>query len=168
MINWHDLFEYRDGALYWKMLSELSPRHRGKRAGSIISSIGYLGVGYRGKIYLVHRVVWEMHNGPIPKKNKVDHINRDRVDNCIENLRLVNNKQNAQNSGIRSHANKTSKYKGVYFYKRVGKWISRIQSGPKVHCLGYFVNEDDAARAYNKKALELNGDYAFLNEVPHG
>lgn len=162
--KWEDLVIYCNGQLQWKHLPELSPRHRGKKAGHMIRSIGYFGIAYRRKIYLVHRVIWELFNGPIPSGRKIDHINRIRTDNRIENLRLVDNYANSQNQSKRKGT--SSKHKGVYFYKRVGKYLARLHHRDKIYYLGYFENEDDAGLAYNEKAREVFGEYASLNVIP--
>ena len=61
--------------------------------------------------------------------------------------------------------NKTSKYKGVHLRKDTNTWIAQIRFSNKLHYLGIYENEMDAAIAYNKKASELFGDFASLNVV---
>jgi hypothetical protein len=93
-----------------------------------------------------------------------DHADRDAKNNQKYNLREAN----ASTNGINREKfhNSVSKYKGVTWVGRDGKWSSRIRFQNKVHSLGYFLKEKDAALTYNKKALELFGDRAVLNEVP--
>ena len=92
------MFEYRDGNLYNKV-------HRGYQApiGAIVGSIndkGYILTKIKGKGLKVHRIIWEMHNGQIPKGMQVDHINEKRNDNRIENLQILTSKQNISRSKI--------------------------------------------------------------------
>lgn len=99
----------------------------------------------------------------------VDHINHDTTDNRISNLRVCTRDQNTQNS--RGKKKRKSKFKGVYLdSKRKGfslkkPWRASIKHNGSVYRLGYFSNEEAAALAYNEKAKELFGEFAFLNEV---
>ena len=105
-------FEYRDGELYYK--DKTSPFSRiviGDKAGHIGAG-GYFRVQLFGKKYLVHRIIWEMFNGEIPKGLQIDHINGIRDDNRIDNLRLVTNGQNQLNARLKL-SNKIG-IKGVY------------------------------------------------------
>jgi len=88
-----------------------------------------------------------------------DHINGNRLDNRKSNLRLVTNQQNLCNRGKAS--NNTSGYKGVSFQCK--KWYAKITSFGKQHHLGSFKEKIDAARAYDKAAKELHGEFARLN-----
>ena len=97
------------------------------------------------------------------KKLVVDHINHNGLDNRKENLRTVTRAKNHQNR--RPLVGGTSSYKGVCWHKRDKKWISQIKSAGKKVWIGAFSCEHQAALAYNKKALELWGEHAFLNEV---
>jgi hypothetical protein len=100
-----------------------------------------------------------------PQKGKVtDHRNHNGLDNRKANLKEVTYAQNNQNT--RPRKNSTSQYKGVDRMKRYkGKWRAQIlHEGKKSH-LGLFMCEKEAALAYNKKALELWGEHALLNEV---
>jgi len=83
----NDYVEYKDGKLYWKV--KLSPRNWiGKQVGTKMNT-GYLMFRLKGKAYLVHRVIWELHYGKIPDGLVIDHINHIKDDNRIENLRLL-------------------------------------------------------------------------------
>lgn len=96
-------------------------------------------------------------------KKEIDHINRLPWDNRKSNLREVNRSQNQQNRV--SHKETVSKYKGVTWRIHENLWHSRIRFNGKLLHLGYFKTEKDAAIAYNKKASELYGDYAFQNPL---
>ena len=97
-----------------------------------------------------------------PKGYLVDHINRNGLDNRKANLRIATNEQNCWNSD-RGFNKGTSKYKGVRLDKRSGRWFATIRhDGRKIH-LGMFATEIEAARAYDKAAELLRGQYALLN-----
>ena len=154
-----DLFTYLDGKLYWK----ISPSTK-VRAGSQAGSMGkdYWRVGYKRRTaWFAHRIIWEMHNGEIPDGMQVDHINQDKLDNRVENLRLATNSQNNHNS---SRTKGKSKYKGVY---KAGwdkdKWFAKLTIDGKQKYFGTHDTEEEAALAIDKAYSDLHGDYANLN-----
>jgi hypothetical protein len=91
----------------------------------------------------------------------VDHRNRNGLDNRRENLRPSTNSQNLGNR-IGS-PNSSSKYKGVHWDSTRGKWRTQAQHDGKTYRLGRFDSEEEAAAAYDRKALELWGEFALLN-----
>ena len=109
------------------------------------------------------RLVWVMYNGDIPEGMVVDHINRNRTDNRIENLRLATTKENAANS-VRHGDTYTSKFKGVQSDKH-GRWIASIQSDGVTKRIGVYDSEEAAAYAYNTEASIRYGEFAVLNNV---
>lgn len=128
---------------------------------------GYLTFGLRlgGKSYtfLNHRVVWLIQTGSWPV-SMVDHINKDKTDNRWINLRQATNQSNLYNSCKRE--NTTSKYKGVSWHKTFKKWVARGKSKDGLQVfLGYYLEESDAALAYNNHAKATYGEYSSLNEV---
>lgn len=88
----------------------------------------------------------------------VDHINGNKLDNRESNLRLVSNQQNSFNS-----RRKTGKYKGVSFSKSRNQWVAQIMKDKQNYYLGRYDTQEEAARAYDKKAVELHGEHAKLN-----
>lgn len=90
----------------------------------------------------------------------VDHKNRNGLDNRKHNLRLCDKLKNAANS---KPINKTSAYKGVSFDNYSKKWVARIKFEGKQLNLGRYDDEEDAARAYDAKAKEVFGEFAYLN-----
>lgn len=125
-----------------------------------------------------HRKIIAMHNLIYPS-NVVDHINGNKWDNRKSNLRPATHQMNGWNKGKPIGTGKkkyTSKYKGVRYAPLNGapRWetlIRHVERGQPKHTgktirLGYFDNEDDAARAYNAKVKELRGEWAWLNPVP--
>lgn len=109
-----------------------------------------------------HRLIFLYHYGYLPKL--VDHINGDPFDNRIENLREATA---SENGGNRRKINDslTSKYKGVSLNK-TGKWRAQIVLNYRKLYLGLFDTQIEAAKAYNKAALELFGEFAKVNEIP--
>ena len=113
---------------------------------------------YKSVLVSMHREILEY----IPKGKVVDHKNRNKLDNRKENLRITTQSYNAANSPPRKG---TSKFKGVHWGNRYNKWIAKIEKEGKFYRLGHYDCEINAAIAYNKKALELFGEFAYLNNV---
>ena len=116
---------------------------------------GYHQIKIDGKIFLIHRLLYaKYHNIIIPDNLVIDHINRIKTDNRIENLRLVTKSQNNQNTS--KQMNNTSGYKNIYWRKDNNKWIVRFQlNGKKIH-YGWFENIEDAIRKRDEVIIELN------------
>jgi len=114
----------------------------------------------------VHRIIAEIL---IPNPNNhplVDHIDRDKRNNSISNLRWGSYAQNAANRP--SKPNSSSKYKGVYFRKDTNKWEARIQMDWDAKYLGCFKTEIEAAIAYNKgidRYCHSRSEFYYRNEV---
>lgn len=94
---------------------------------------------------------------------KVDHKDGNGLNNQKVNLRECTQAQNGRNT--RSRKNSSSKYLGVHFCKTRKKWVAQIQHDKKAYSAGLHLSEADAAIAYNKKAIELHGEFANLNRV---
>jgi hypothetical protein len=161
------LFEYRNGELFWLHSPRVGKKVRGKLAGWHNSSNGYTCVTVFRRKSVMQRIVWIMHNGDIPSKMQIDHINRNKEDNRIENLRLCTQSQNSAN---RPSQTKNTLYKGVskYQQKRKLRYTAHICVDNKQKNLGYFDTPEAAALAYNRAAIERFGEFAFVNEVPGG
>jgi len=104
----------------------------------------------------MHRLITDA-----PKGLVVDHRNHNGLDNRKQNLRLCTRPENARNQ--RPQTNRSSKYKGVCWHKNQKKWLARVYSNGVTYHLGSFKSEIAAAKAYDKKAKELFGEYACLN-----
>jgi len=105
-----------------------------------------------------------MHNEVLSRQpDKVaDHIDHNGLNNSRPNLQLATRSQNACNRRKRD-SKCTSKYKGVWFNKREGKWMSAIKVDGKRIYLGYFDNQLAAAKAYDIAARLYHGNFAVLN-----
>ena len=147
------------GVLFWKdKYSKHSPIIVGREIGTPNKS--GLHFKFMGKDLLNHRVAWFLHYGRWPDVF-IDHKDGNPLNNKLENLRLANRIQNSANR--KSSKSGSSKYLGVCFAKSQGKWQAAVGT-PKKY-LGQYDKEEDAAKAYNKAAKELYGEYARLNDV---
>ena len=104
----------------------------------------------------MHRLIMNAKKG-----EEVDHKDRDGLNNQKYNLRFCASGQNKQNAI--GHANSSSRYKGVAFHKWSKKWQATIACNHKQVHLGYYELEEEAARVYDKKAIELFGEFARTN-----
>jgi hypothetical protein len=147
---------YEDGNLYWIDFS-IRPTAKTGPIGYKCKS-GYVVIKFMKKTTTVHRIIFLYHHGYLPKG--IDHINGDKSDNRIENLRDASHCQNMWN--VKKKAANTSGYKGVSFHKPAKKWISQIKKDNKHYYLGLFDCPKKAYEAYCNKALELHGDFANL------
>lgn len=135
------------------------------RSGTIAGHLNYYGYIYISvdkKLYKLHRLAWFYMMGVWPKDN-IDHINQIKTDNRWTNLRECTKSQNGANRP--KQKNNSSGYKGVGWRKDTKKWRAYIKCNGQMMDLGCFIDKNDAAIAYNKKALKLFGEFAYLNEV---
>lgn len=109
------------------------------------------------KAIRMHRVIIKA-----PDSLEVDHINGNKLDNRISNLRLCTHSENGKNSGI--SIRNTSGYKGVH-RASPNRWQARIRVDGELLSLGYFKTKEEAARAYNEGALRYHGRFARLNDI---
>ena len=132
------VYDPETGLLFWRF---------GPRAGQqafTTKSGGYHSSLIKGKMSYAHRVAWAIVHGAWPN-GEIDHINGDRADNRLANLRVVTRSENCRNLG-RSHANKSG-HTGVIWSKDKSKWESYIKTEGVRKFLGRFDVLDDAVSA---------------------
>ncbi|MBN2129633.1 MAG: HNH endonuclease [Sedimentisphaerales bacterium] len=110
----------------------------------------------KGKRVYMHRQIMDPPKGMI-----VDHIDCNQANNCRANLRLCTPGQNGRNRS--KQVRTSSRFKGVSWHKKSAKWRAGIRFKGEQIWLGYFVDEVEAAQAYDAKAVELFGEFARLN-----
>jgi hypothetical protein len=131
----------------------------GDPAGSKCSN-GKYNLHYKRIKYYNHRIIFYLQNNLDPDYYQVDHKIHD--DNTGE-LRLATHQQNHFNR--RSCIGSSSKYKGVSWHAKDKRWEARIGFNNEIIYIGKYINEEDAAIAYNHEAIKLFGDYAFINTL---
>lgn len=129
----------------------------GSEAGAAMRS-GYLTIKIDGQGYVAHRLAWLYVTANDPGHLLIDHINGDRVDNRFQNLRLVTHSQNVYN---RNYTKNKTGFVGVSKCSGVERWFSTIGTGKDRQYLGTFASPELASAAYQAKAKELFGEFAY-------
>jgi hypothetical protein len=124
----------------------------GKEVGSITPN-NYRSLHFFGQRYMAHRVFWFMHYGEDPFLKQIDHIDRNSLNNKIENLRLVEAWQNHHNKNQTLTNQTKSNVTGVNFHKNKNIWIANLSVNKKRYYLGCFKNIEDAIKA--RKEAEI-------------
>jgi hypothetical protein len=137
-------YDAHTGELTWKTDVKYSRAKAGEKPKYTIDKDGYMRLKANRKVHIAHRVAWMIVNGEIPHDMQIDHVNHDRTDNRLENLRLVSNKGNQRNRSLNKN-NKT----GLCGVRRRWKnsYIADIRVNGKKISLGSFDNIFDAACA---------------------
>lgn len=135
IINWHDYFEYHpEGRLIWKVSRRGGKAYPGAPVGNRRQD-GYVTVGLLNKKWLLHRIIFAMHNdGRMPEV--IDHIDGDPWNNRIENLREASNSKNQHNRKLDCR-NKLG-VKNVQYHRRDKNYAVRLKVCGKVRTVGYY------------------------------
>ena len=140
-------YDQETGIFTWKVRT--SPKVKAGDVTGCPGGDGYLLIGVQSRLYRAHRLAW-LHTYGVWPEDQLDHINRNRSDNRISNLREVTTKQNGQNRSKQS--NNTSGHPGISWHKRDSKWGAHIRHNQKLIHLGYFTDIEEAVSA--RKAAE--------------
>ena len=135
-----ETFDYKDGEIFWKKRTSNCIKV-GDKAG-LLGKNGYYYAGVAGKREYIHRLVYIYHNGSIPDGHFIDHIDRNRQNNRIENLRAVSKQQNTFN---------VSNTKGYIVVK--GKYVANIRVNNKYYTIGTYLTPEEATNAYQEVKL---------------
>lgn len=168
------MLRYEDGHLFWNKRPRTDfrtergwrvfvSRFEGKKAGTPHGE-GYWTVNVGGVCYLAHRIIYEMHYGPIPPGLDVDHMDRDRRNNRIENLQLATREHNLWNSvPAKGHC----LLPGVSFNKKAKKkpYYSRIRMPGRVIQLGTFATPEEAHEAWKRAVKDLRGIHGRTSDL---
>lgn len=133
---------------------------RGKRRGWNMHN-GYRGISFGCRRWYEHRLAWFLTHGYLP--DQIDHINGNRTDNRLCNLRPATNAQNSANTIKGGHGR--AGYSGVYFDGRnkFRKWVAKINVCNKQKTLGYFETAEEAGLAADCGRDRFHGSYAGIN-----
>ena len=136
--------------------------NRIKRAGAIAGhhkTNGYIHIGFDGKAYKAHRLAWLVAHGSWPS-GQIDHINRNRSDNRICNLRDVTPRINAQNRSVSKSS--SSGVMGVSWHPTCKAWQSQITAHGRLHYLGTYKTAEAAGIAYQNAKRRLHDDGSLI------
>ena len=148
----HQLFEYREGRLYWKI-----QRTNKTKIGMLVGSFAeYNTVCLNRKKVGVHRIIFMMFHGYMP--DFIDHIDGNKLNNKIENLRSATNIQNQQNAKL--SVKNTSGYKNVCWAKRFNKWKISLLINKKQVVIGYTSNLELAGLIAKEARIKHFGEFA--------
>lgn len=147
------------GLVTWKV--DRPGVRKGRSAGTMRTD-GYLSLQLYGQTFTLHRLIWYVAHGRMPHC-KVDHINGDRADNRIINLREATNSQNCMNSKIRVH--NTSGITGVTWHTKRKEWRAFISIDKKIRHLGSFKIKEDAIVARRNAEKIHYGEFRYRKDL---
>ena len=146
-------YDAKTGHFFWKVPLRNAPE--GKRAGWKTSA-GYIGIQVDGHQYLAHRLTWLYVHGQWPL-SIIDHINGDREDNRLSNLREATASENQINRGVPAH--NTSGHKGLVWRAKRNRWFVSIMADGKTHWVGSFKEKEEAIKAYEEASKSKHGGF---------
>ena len=157
MDNLIELLDYNKDSGIFKWKIDISNKKKGDIAGT--NSNGYVVISVNKKKHYAHRLAWYFIYGTFPKGH-IDHINHNKKDNRIDNLRDVSRSCNQKNRSLNN--NNISGKIGVCWHKKNAKWQSQIMINGKNKALGYFDILDDAIEA------RINAEKEYKFHKNHG
>lgn len=142
-----ELFKYNPDDGSFERIKTTAPKAiKGMVIFGSKNSVGYLLISVDSKTFVAQRLAWIISNGTIQSGLQIDHINRDRSDNRLCNLRLVTHMENAHNQKLRT-TNKYG-YTGLFLHPQSKKWQASIVVNYKRIHLGCFDTLEEASAAY--------------------
>lgn len=148
-------YNINTGLFTWKCNRSGSAK-KGTVAGAFKHTSGYVVIKVMGNIYLAHRLAW-FYVYKVWPNNLIDHIDRDKHNNKLNNLREATYIDNNRNSLI--HGSNTSGSRGVFFDTSINKWRSQIYINKVRHNLGTYNTIEEATIAYTTEAKKVFGDF---------
>ena len=136
---------------------------RSDRTAGSVGANGYISIYIRHKNYYAHRLIYQIHHNMEIIDGKIDHIDRNRLNNNPNNLRLCTQSENASNRT--KQANNSSGFKGVSYRKDRNRWLAKITKNGKPFHLGLFMTADEAAMAYKIASIEIHGDFSIYKNI---
>ena len=149
----HDLLTYQEGKLLWKKSG--NGRNVGDEAG-MVTEKGYRRIKVDGKMHMAHRLVWAYHFNEVP--DCLDHIDEDKLNNSVINLRPATKAENGCN--ITHRRNNKSGVKGVYWANREQKWAAELSINKQIKRLGYFDDIELADLVVTEARNKYHGGFA--------
>lgn len=132
--------------------------HNAQREAESALKTGYLSIQVNKRNLRAHRMAWLYVYGELPPKGvDIDHINGDRTDNRICNLRLASRSQNMANVGLKG--TNSSGFKGVSWHKKSQRWRARIKVDYREIYLGSFDSPEEAHAAYAEAVKRYFGAF---------
>ena len=149
-----ELYDYKNGSLFWKKSSGCI------KSGDTVGcySHGYKVTSFRKKRYYIHQIVFLLHHGYIPKL--IDHIDGNKENNDILNLREATKSQNACNSKMR--LDNTTGHKGVVWHKKAKKWLVRVSHNKITENIGLFDDFEFACFVSDEARKKYHGEFVNI------
>lgn len=156
-----DMFAHTPGRTADHACANWNARFAGREAFTINAANGYLCGTLLWKRHFAHRIIWAMTHGDWPET--VDHINGNRADNRISNLRRASRKENNRNCA--AHSDNSSGLKGVSWDAARGKWRAQICHDGLNRTLGRFDRKEDALTAYVGASRDLHAEFGRAEDL---
>ena len=158
-----EYFDYVDGNLYWKV-RKAKCIQIGQLAGTFDKTTGYHRIHFDSKFQKTHRMIFLYHHGYLP--SYIDHIDGNKTNNRIENLREVTVSQNCMNQKISTR--NTSGTKGVMWHKRDKKWFVQLRINKICHSFGYYDDKELAELVAMEATNKFHKDFSAYKGVLNG
>jgi len=148
-----EFFYYKDGFLHTRKSRQ--GVWQDKKC-SLVANNGYIYIRFQNKMYLAHRLIFLYHHGYLPKV--IDHVDRNRTNNCIENLREATVAQNLWNA--KKPITNTTGVKGVWYDKARNKWYAEFKTNAKKNYVGRFDTLEEATTKLHEARENAQKEFA--------